>query len=84
LAIHPQNKKKAKGDQRRSAADKPILAIPTAANPTLADLLEWYCTQRAAYCKKTYNNPPIRTMKLRTLRKLQRLASSYYTLRLAP
>jgi hypothetical protein len=50
--------RKAKGGQRRSAADKPILAIPTAANPTLADLLEWYCAQRATYCEKFYNSPP--------------------------
>jgi hypothetical protein len=50
--------RKAKGDKRRSAADKPILAIPTKANPTLADLLEWYCAQRAAYGEKFYNNPP--------------------------
>jgi hypothetical protein len=42
LAVHP----KAKGDQRRNESDKPILAIPTTANPVLADLLEYYCTQR--------------------------------------
>jgi hypothetical protein len=78
--------RKAKGDQRRSAADKPILAIPTAANPTLADLLEYYCTQLTAYCKKFYKPPPppSRTMELRTLRNLQRLASGCDTLRLAP
>ena len=50
--------RKVKGDQRRSATDKPILAIPITANPTLADLLEWYRTQRAAYCEKIYNSPP--------------------------
>jgi hypothetical protein len=33
------------------------MAIPTAANPTLADLLEWYCTHRSASCEKFYNNP---------------------------
>ena len=50
--------RKAKGDQRRSAVDKPILAIPTTANPVLADLLEYYCTQRTAYCNKFYNSSP--------------------------
>jgi hypothetical protein len=34
------------------------MAIPITANPTLADLLEWYCAQRAAYCEKIYNIPP--------------------------
>jgi hypothetical protein len=33
--------RKAKGDQRRNAAEKPILSIPITANPALADLLEW-------------------------------------------
>jgi hypothetical protein len=46
---------KAKGDQRRDVADKPIMAIPIIANPALADLLEWYCTQRIAYC---IDSPP--------------------------
>jgi hypothetical protein len=50
--------RKAKGDQRHSVTDKPILAIPITANPTIADLLEWYCAQRATYCEKFYNNPP--------------------------
>jgi hypothetical protein len=30
----------------------------TTANPVLADLLEYYCTQRTAYCMKFFNNPP--------------------------
>jgi hypothetical protein len=50
--------RKARGDQRRNAADKPILAMPITANPALADLVEWYCTQRVAYCAKLYNCPP--------------------------
>jgi hypothetical protein len=50
--------RKAKYDQRRCAAEIPILAIPIKANPTLVDMLEWYCAQRAAYCEKLYNNPP--------------------------
>jgi hypothetical protein len=41
--------RKAKGDQRRDATDKPIMAIPINANPALGDLLEWYCTQHIAY-----------------------------------
>jgi hypothetical protein len=49
--------RKAKGDQRHSAAEKPILAIPIKTNPTLADLLEWYCAQRAAFCEKFYIGP---------------------------
>jgi hypothetical protein len=49
--------RKAKGDQRRTATDKPIVVIPITANPTLADLLEWYCTQRAAYCEKNLQQP---------------------------
>jgi hypothetical protein len=72
--------RKAKGDHRRCAADKPILAIPTADNPTLADLLEHYYTQRTSYCKKFFNSPPSRTMELRTSRKLRRLAQSAATL----
>jgi hypothetical protein len=50
--------RKAKGDQRRSATDKQIMAIPITANPTLANLPEWYCKQHAAYCEKFYNRPP--------------------------
>jgi hypothetical protein len=49
---------KAEGDERRYAAEKPIMAIPIKTNPTLADMLEWYCAQRAAYCEKFYNSPP--------------------------
>jgi hypothetical protein len=50
--------RKAKGDQRHSATDKPILAIPITANLTLADLMEWFCAKRATYCEKFYDNPP--------------------------
>jgi hypothetical protein len=31
--------RKAKGDQRRAAADKPLIQLPTVAIPLLADLL---------------------------------------------
>jgi hypothetical protein len=34
------------------------MAVPITANPALAGLLEWYCTQRVAHCAKFYNNPP--------------------------
>jgi len=50
--------RKSKGDQRRDAADKPVIAIPVAANPVLADLLIYYTEQRATFCKKFYNTPP--------------------------
>jgi hypothetical protein len=33
--------------------------LPITANPALADLLEWYCTKRVAYCAKFYNTPPL-------------------------
>jgi hypothetical protein len=79
LDVHPKS-------ERRPATqrDKPILAIRVTANPTLVDLLEWYCTQRAAYCEKFYNTSPCRTEEHRTLRERRRLASSCYSLRLAP
>jgi hypothetical protein len=32
--------RKAKGDQRRTAADKPLQQLPTAGIPLLADLME--------------------------------------------
>jgi hypothetical protein len=57
MAIHPKSHM-LPFDQRRDAADKPIMPIPISANPALADLLEWYCTQRIAYCKEFYDNPP--------------------------
>jgi hypothetical protein len=77
--------RKAKGDQRCDATVKPIIAIPIDANPALAHLLEWYCTQRIAYCEKNLQqSPTIRDMELHTLRVFMRLASGCNTLRLAP
>jgi hypothetical protein len=50
--------RKVKGDQRRDEANKPVMAIPIAANPLLANLLEWYMAQRTAFCTANLNNPP--------------------------
>jgi hypothetical protein len=50
--------RKAKGDQRCGATDNPIMAIPIDANPALADLLQWYCSQRIDFCTKFYKSPP--------------------------
>jgi hypothetical protein len=50
--------RKSKGDQRRDASDKPVITIHVAANPVLADLLDYYTEQRAAFCNKFYNTPP--------------------------
>jgi hypothetical protein len=50
--------RKSKGDQCRDASDKPVIAIPIAANPVLADLLDYYTEHRAAFSKKIYNKPP--------------------------
>jgi hypothetical protein len=49
--------RKSKGDQRRDATAKQVIAIHVASNTVLADLLE-YCTEhRAAFSKKIYNRP---------------------------
>jgi hypothetical protein len=50
--------RKSKGDQRRDAGDKLVIAIHVAANPVLADMLDYYTEHRAAFCKKYYNRPP--------------------------
>jgi hypothetical protein len=50
--------RKSKGDQRRDAGDKLVIAIHVAANPVLADMLDYYTEHRAALCKKIYNRPP--------------------------
>ena len=42
--------RKAKGDQRRTAADKPLLQLPITAVPLLADLLEAFTAGRTSYC----------------------------------
>jgi hypothetical protein len=50
--------RKSKGDQRRDASDKLVFAIPLAANPVLADLLDYYSHQRAAFGANFYKRPP--------------------------
>jgi hypothetical protein len=50
--------RKSKGDPRRDARDKLVFAIPIAANPILADLLEYYSHHRAAFCANLYKRPP--------------------------
>jgi hypothetical protein len=50
--------RKSKGDQRRANSDKLVIAIPIAANPVLAYLLDYYTQHRAAFCAKFYNRPP--------------------------
>jgi hypothetical protein len=50
--------RKSKGDMRRDASDKPVIAIPVTANPVLADLLDYYTEHRAAFCTKFYKRPP--------------------------
>jgi hypothetical protein len=50
--------RKSKGDQRRDTSDKLVIAIPIAANPVLADLLDYYTQHRIAFCPKFYNRPP--------------------------
>jgi hypothetical protein len=51
--------RKSKGDQRRDTSDKLVIAIPIAANPVLADRLNYYTQHRAALCAKFYNRPPL-------------------------
>ena len=50
--------RKSKGDQRRDASDKLVIAVPVAANPVLANLIDYYTEQRAIFCTKFYNQPP--------------------------
>jgi hypothetical protein len=47
--------RKAKGDKRRNAADKPIMTMPITVNPALVDLMEKHCTQRVIYCAKFFS-----------------------------
>lgn len=64
--------RKSKGDQRRDASDKLVIAIPISANPVLADLLDYYTEQRAAFCNKFYKKTtPARLLELLTYRTLR-------------
>jgi hypothetical protein len=49
--------RKAKGDQRRTAADKSLLQLPITAVPLLADLLEAFTARRTSYCNQLGNGP---------------------------
>jgi hypothetical protein len=51
--------RKSKGDQRRDTRDKLVFAIPIAANPILAELLDYYAQQRTMFCAKIYRRPPL-------------------------
>jgi hypothetical protein len=48
---------KAKGDHRRTAADKPLLQLPITAVPLLADLMEAFTVGRTSYCNQLGNGP---------------------------
>jgi hypothetical protein len=50
--------RKSKGDQRRDTRDKLVFAVPIAANPLMADLLDYYTHHRAAFCATYYKRPP--------------------------
>jgi hypothetical protein len=50
--------RKSKGDQRRDTRDKLVFAVSIAANPILADLLDYYSQNRAAFCATFYKRPP--------------------------
>jgi hypothetical protein len=50
--------RKSKGDQRRDTSDKLVFVVPIAANPVLADLLDYYMQHRIAFCAKFYKRPP--------------------------
>jgi hypothetical protein len=49
--------RKAKGDERRTAADKPLLQLPITAVPLLADLMEAFTVVRTRYCNQLGNEP---------------------------
>jgi hypothetical protein len=49
--------RKAKGDQRNTAANKPLSPLPIATIPLLADLLEAFTTRRTSYCNQLDNGP---------------------------
>jgi hypothetical protein len=51
--------RKSKGDQRRDTRDKLLVAIPIAANPILADLMDYYTQHCAAFCATYYKRPPL-------------------------
>jgi hypothetical protein len=50
--------RKSKGDQRRDTRDKLVFAVPIAANPIKANLVDYYTQHRAAFCATYYKRPP--------------------------
>jgi hypothetical protein len=58
--------RKSKGDQRRDARDKLVLALPIPANPILADFLDNYTRQRQIFCATYYKRPPFRFLEFLT------------------
>jgi hypothetical protein len=49
--------RKAKGDQRRTAADKPLLQLPIAVVSLLADHLEAFTVGQNSYCNQLDHGP---------------------------
>jgi hypothetical protein len=47
--------RKAKGDQRRTAADKALLQLPISAIPLLPDLMEAFTAKRTRYYNQLVN-----------------------------
>jgi hypothetical protein len=50
--------RKSKGDHRRDTRDKLVFAVPVAANPILADLLDYYSRNCDAFCATFHKRPP--------------------------
>jgi hypothetical protein len=50
--------RKSKGDQRRDTRDKVVFAVPIAANPIMADLMDYYTQHRAAFYPTYHKRPP--------------------------
>jgi hypothetical protein len=49
--------RKAKGDHRRTAADKPLLQFPITIVPLVADLLKEFTAGRTTYCNQLSDGP---------------------------
>jgi hypothetical protein len=45
-------------DQRRNTRDKLVLEVPILAKPLIADLLDYYLTQRTSFCATYFIRPP--------------------------
>jgi hypothetical protein len=75
--------RKSKGDQRRDARDKLVLAVPIPAIPILADLMDYSAHKRKAFCATYYNRPPYRVLEPLTFRSLRRLEGRRNTFHMA-